>query len=114
MSTTASTPPGPPSGGPARYLPRPGAYDEMLQPSGEPRSHWTHLASVFDELGVEELLRRRGLADRLLDQDGVVYNTYGDTPPEPREPRRTPQRWLLDPMPTVVSSAEWEDIETGV
>jgi uncharacterized circularly permuted ATP-grasp superfamily protein/uncharacterized alpha-E superfamily protein len=86
----------------------------MLQPSGEPRAHWTHLASVFDELGVEELLRRQGLADRLLDQDGVVYNAYRDAPPAAHEPPRAPQRWLLDPMPTVVPSAEWREIEMGV
>jgi len=114
MTTTAPTPPGPRDGGPARYHPRPGAYDEMLDPSGAPRAHWAHLADVFSELGVEELLRRQGLADRLLDQDGVVYNAYRDAPPDPREPPRTPQRWLLDPMPTVVSSDEWEEIETGV
>ncbi len=37
MSTTAPTPPGPRDGGPARYHPRPGAYDEMLDPSGAAR-----------------------------------------------------------------------------
>jgi uncharacterized circularly permuted ATP-grasp superfamily protein/uncharacterized alpha-E superfamily protein len=105
MTTTAPTPSGP------RYEPRSGAYDEMLQPSGEPRAHWTHVAGVFDELGVEELLRRRGLADQLLDQDGVVYNAYGDGRPQAAQAAR---RWLLDPMPTVVSSAEWRDIEGGV
>ena len=51
---------------------------------------------------------------RLLDQDGVVYNAYGEAPPAAHEPPRAPQRWLLDPLPTVVSSSEWEEIETGV
>jgi len=114
MSTTAPTPPGRRDGVPPSYHPRRDAYDEMLDPSGAPRSHWNHVANVFSELGVEELLRRRSMAERLLDQDGVVYNAYGNAPPPLDEPPRAPQRWLLDPMPTVVSSAEWEDIETGV
>jgi uncharacterized circularly permuted ATP-grasp superfamily protein len=79
----------------------------MVDADGTPRAHWTHLSDAFRELGVDELLRRREEAARLVDQDGVVYNAYGDSP-------RTGQRWLLDPVPTVLSSREWESIETGV
>jgi uncharacterized circularly permuted ATP-grasp superfamily protein/uncharacterized alpha-E superfamily protein len=89
------------------YRPLPGCYDEMIDGAGAPRPHWTHLAEAFAELGVGELLRRQEEATRLLDQDGVIYHAYRESPSPGR-------RWLLDPLPTVVSSREWEAIETGV
>jgi uncharacterized circularly permuted ATP-grasp superfamily protein/uncharacterized alpha-E superfamily protein len=99
--TTIMPTPAPP------YRPLPGCYDEMVDATGAPRGHWAHLSGAFAELGVEELLRRRDEAARLIDQDGVVYNAYGDS-------ERPGQSWLLDPVPTVLSSREWESIETGV
>jgi uncharacterized circularly permuted ATP-grasp superfamily protein/uncharacterized alpha-E superfamily protein len=101
MTTTLPTP------SPASYQPLAGCYDEMVDEAGVPRQHWAHLAGVFSELGVEELLRRQAEAARLIDQDGVVYNAY-------EEAVRPGQRWLLDPVPTVLSSREWESVERGL
>jgi uncharacterized circularly permuted ATP-grasp superfamily protein/uncharacterized alpha-E superfamily protein len=89
------------------YRSLPGLYDEMLGPDGKPRPHWSFLAGAFSDLGVTELLARREEASRLLDQDGVIYRPEGDTS-HPGGP------WRLDPIPTVVSSREWEAIETAV
>jgi uncharacterized circularly permuted ATP-grasp superfamily protein/uncharacterized alpha-E superfamily protein len=89
------------------YRPLAGRYDEMVDAAGAPREHWAHLSSALHQLGPEELLRRRDEAARLIEQDGVVYNAYGDS-------SRPGQSWLLDPVPTVVSSRDWESIETGV
>jgi uncharacterized circularly permuted ATP-grasp superfamily protein/uncharacterized alpha-E superfamily protein len=97
---TSTVPPPSPS-----YSPHPGCYDEMVDAAGVPRAHWVPLASAFAELGLDELHRRQQEAARLLDQDGVIYNAFRDSH------RR---RWLLDPLPVVVSSREWESIETGV
>ncbi len=99
--TSGAPPPSP------AYKPLPGCYDEMVDQTGAPRPHWEHIAGAFAGLGVEELLRRQQEATRLLDQDGVMYNAYRESP-------RPGRRWLLDPLPTVVSSREWEAIETGV
>jgi uncharacterized circularly permuted ATP-grasp superfamily protein/uncharacterized alpha-E superfamily protein len=89
------------------YQPLSGCYDEMLDPAGAPREHWRQLAGAFAALGHDELLRRQQEATRLLDQDGVIYNADLDS----SHPGR---RWLLDPVPTVLSSLEWQQIETGV
>jgi len=89
------------------YRPLPGLYDEMVDGEGAPRPHWEHLAGAFARLGVEELRRRQAEARRLLDQDGVIYNAYRESPTPGR-------RWLLDPLPAVISSREWEAIESGV
>jgi uncharacterized circularly permuted ATP-grasp superfamily protein/uncharacterized alpha-E superfamily protein len=96
-----------PNPSPGSYQPLPGCYDEMVDAAGVPRQHWGQLATAFSELGVEELLRRQAEAARLIDQDGVVYNAYEET-------GRPGQRWLVDPVPTVLSSREWETIETGL
>src|SRR5450755_4773993 len=101
MTTTVPIP------SPDSYQPLPGCYDEMVDAAGVPRQHWGQLATAFSELGVEELLRRQAEAARLIDQDGVVYNAYEET-------GRPGQRWLVDPVPTVLSSREWETIETGL
>jgi uncharacterized circularly permuted ATP-grasp superfamily protein/uncharacterized alpha-E superfamily protein len=101
MTTALPTP------SPSSYQPLAGCYDEMVDAAGVPREHWAHVAGVFSELGVEELLRRQEEAARLIDQDGVVYNAY-------EEAIRPGRRWLLDPVPTVLSSREWETIETGL
>ncbi|HWF55250.1 MAG TPA: circularly permuted type 2 ATP-grasp protein [Solirubrobacteraceae bacterium] len=90
------------------YRPLPGLYDEMVDASGQPRAHWSFLASAFADLGTRELHRRQAEAARLLDQDGVVYNVYGEGSAAAR------RRWRLDPVPTVMSSREWESIESGV
>ena len=79
----------------------------MLDADGRPRAHWEQLAGAFAELGLPELHRRRAEAERLLDQDGVVYNAQTLDPARGRS-------WRLDPLPTVVSSREWATIEAGV
>jgi uncharacterized circularly permuted ATP-grasp superfamily protein/uncharacterized alpha-E superfamily protein len=89
------------------YRPVPDAYDEMVGATGAPRPHWAELAGAFARLGVPELQRRRAEARRLLDQDGVIYNAYRESPAPGR-------RWLLDPLPAVIASREWEAIESGV
>lgn len=90
---------------PSAYAPPGGRYDEMVDAStGAPREHWAHLAEAFGELGTDELLRRRDEGARLLDQDGVVYNAYG----------AASRSWRVDPLPTVVSSREWQAIESAV
>ncbi len=77
----------------------------MVGAAGAPRPHWVELAGAFARLGVPELQRRRAEARRLLDQDGVIYNAYRESPAPGR-------RWLLDPLPAVIPSREWEAIET--
>jgi uncharacterized circularly permuted ATP-grasp superfamily protein len=91
----------------ASYRPLPGAVDELVDDGGELRSHWARVGPALDELGLDELVRRRREAARLLTDDGVTYNVYADGP-------GSPAPWRLDPLPLLVSSDEWAAIERGV
>lgn len=92
----------------ALYLPRPGAYDEMLEASGALRSHWQYLAETLNTLGVAELDKRRQEIRQLLRDNGVTYS-------QPGEPLGGDLRaWELDPIPLTISSQEWIDIERGL
>lgn len=94
------------------YAQPPGRHDEMLDAAGLPRAHWVELAGALSELGTEELLRRREESSRLLDQDGVVYHAYGANGTSAAAPAS--RSWQFDPVPTLVSSREWQGIESAV
>ena len=89
------------------YRPQAGVYDEMLTPQGEIRAHWRYLAEAIGSLGVEVLNDRWREARRLLRESGVTYNIYGD-------PEGFERPWQLDPIPVLVPSDEWRDIEIGL
>ncbi len=44
---------------------------------------------------------------QLLRENGVTYNVYGD-------PRGVGRPWALDPIPLLISSAEYAELETGL
>ena len=89
------------------YRPDTRSYDELLEADGTMRPAWSHVGAALAELGHDELVRRQGDVNRLLDADGVSYNAFGSTDPRGR-------RWALDPLPVVLSSPEWSAIEAGV
>jgi uncharacterized circularly permuted ATP-grasp superfamily protein/uncharacterized alpha-E superfamily protein len=101
MTTTA------PPGLLDRYRALPGSYDELRAPDGSVRPHWSHLAGALSEMGTVELDHRRRETERLLRNDGVTYNVYG-------EPQGVNAPWVLDPVPLLVSSDEWATIERGI
>ncbi len=83
------------------------SLDEMLDEEGAVRTHWRYFAHALEELGSEELERRRHEAARLLRENGVSYNVYGD-------PEGLNRPWELDPIPMLISSEEWAVIESGL
>jgi uncharacterized circularly permuted ATP-grasp superfamily protein/uncharacterized alpha-E superfamily protein len=83
-------------------------YDELLDGTGAIRPHW---AALFERLGAEAGadVTRRGveLTRRLISENGVTYNVYAD-------PKGADRPWALDPLPLMISAAEWRQIEQGV
>src|SRR5256885_16645795 len=78
----------------------------MVDRSGARRPHWANSGPVLGGLGADELGPGRAEAARLLDDDGVTYNIYGAARPV--------SRWSLDPVPVLLTSAEWAGIESAV
>jgi uncharacterized circularly permuted ATP-grasp superfamily protein/uncharacterized alpha-E superfamily protein len=89
------------------YTPPPGAYDEMCSRDSTVRQHWRYLIDSLATMGPEVLGQRQRDTVRMLRSDGATYNIYG-TPDGLNRP------WELDPVPLLISSAEWADIEAGL
>jgi len=89
------------------YPPTDGIFDEMLAADNSPRAHWKSLVTSFERLGAAELASRRDTATRVLHENGVTYNVYGDT-------HGLGRPWSLDLVPLVIPSAEWQVIEAGL
>jgi len=91
----------------SEYRRQPGVYDEMVDAAGEVRPHWRYLANALGTLGLPTLHDRWREARRLLRESGATYNVYGD-------PQGLERPWVLDPIPVLISSDEWRDIEWGL
>ena len=89
------------------YQRSPTAFDEVLSANGEPRSQYARLLPALQELGRTEWQRRRDACERLVHEQGITYNVYND-------PRGTERLWQLDPVPLVISPAEWSKLEAGL
>ncbi|MFO1370960.1 MAG: circularly permuted type 2 ATP-grasp protein [Candidatus Competibacteraceae bacterium] len=83
------------------------AYDEMLTSSGELRPHWENLVRLLDGMGSEELAHRQAEVQRLLQEDGVTYNTYDD-------PHGSQRHWVVDTIPLLMTGEEWGVLATGL
>jgi uncharacterized circularly permuted ATP-grasp superfamily protein/uncharacterized alpha-E superfamily protein len=91
----------------AGYQALPGIYDELLQADGEMRPHYQSLMRELEALGRAELKVRNETGDRLIQEQGITYNVYGD--PQGRE-----RPWQLDPIPFLISAEEWRSLEKAL
>jgi len=89
------------------YQPEPGTFDEMWLEENKSRPYWQYFIDSLQSLGLDEMERRRGEAQRILRENGVTYNVYSD-------PRGVNRPWELDPIPFLISSEEWANIEQGL
>ncbi len=90
------------------HTPTAGGWDEMVDGGGRLRPQWSTLAGELDRIGGASELGRRGEhAQRLIRENGVTYNVYGD-------PRGLDRPWQLDPLPQVIGGAEWDRVAAGL
>ncbi len=92
---------------PWEYSPDGRYYDELASAKGKIRPHWRKLMSSLESIGQKDIARRWEEAGRLIRENGVTYNVYGD-------PHGTDRPWPLDPIPMIISPREWEYIEAAV
>ena len=92
----------------ASYSAEPGRYDELLDAAGEVRPQWRALVDRISGIDARASSRRAlDLTRRLIIENGVTYNVYAD-------PQGADRPWALDPIPLVLTSAEWRTIERGL
>src|SRR5258708_25432548 len=106
-SVAADTAAPAPSGLLANYERSTAAFDEFLTDDGVPPAHYAGLMHSLDELGPAELQRRHDTCLRLVYEQGIAYNVYGD-------PRGMERPWQLDPIPFIIAPDEWRGLGTGV
>ncbi len=83
------------------------SYGELLDEDGKVRPHWETFFETYSRLGEEEINSRNTDTLRLLRENGVTYNIYGD-------PNGLNRPWKLDNIPFLISKEEWTSIETGL
>jgi len=83
------------------------SYDELLGEDGNLRPHWAAFFQSFTELGNPEIQNRHKDVLRMLKENGVTYNIYGD-------PSGLNRPWKLDLIPFLVTKTEWTMIEAGL
>ena len=70
------------------------------------RAHWHYLMEALNGMGSAELQNRREEAWRLIRENDVTYNIYG-------EPGGMGRPWKLDLVPLLIESKEWQIIEAA-
>ena len=84
-----------------------GAYDEMFNPGGSPRSHYDALFRRLAELPDDELRYRQQAADLSFLNQGITFTVYG-------EEQGTERIFPYDLVPRILTAAEWQTIERGL
>jgi len=81
--------------------------DEMINADGSLRPYWRQFFSMLDELGPTELRQRWDQAKRLIHENGVTHNVYGDSSGLDRP-------WSLDLIPLLIPSEQWNRVSSGL
>lgn len=89
------------------YATQLGIYDEMYATENKALPYWERFMAALEAMGSDQLELRRREAQRLLRENGVTYNVYGDA-------QNLTRPWRLDPVPLLISSEEWAVIEAGL
>lgn len=90
------------------YRPRPGVFDELrIAEEGEVRPAYRRLFEDLNRLDGVELRRRAETAQRIIHEQGITYNVYGD-------PRGMDRPWQLDPVPFMIAAEDWRGLADGL
>ncbi len=82
-------------------------YDEVRDAHGITRPHWQPFYRHARDLNGPEFSRRWRDAQRVIRENGVTYNVYGD-------PHGMTRPWQLDPIPFLLAPREAAGLESGL
>jgi uncharacterized circularly permuted ATP-grasp superfamily protein len=89
------------------YRRKPGLFDECLTVEDGVRPHYANFLQTLEHVGPGELKRRWENSRRLVHEQGIAFNVYGD-------PRGMERPWQLDPVPLIIAPDEWRRLETAL
>jgi uncharacterized circularly permuted ATP-grasp superfamily protein/uncharacterized alpha-E superfamily protein len=89
------------------YAALPERYDELLDASGAPRAQWRGFLAALESRDAPQIEEALALVEREVRDHGVTYNVYADE-------KGTNRPWEVDPLPLMISAAEWETIAEGI
>ena len=82
-------------------------YDELIDENGRPRSGAQLLIDKIESLPEGDLALRQKEAEALLLKMGITFNVYG-------RDEGTEKIFPFDLIPRIVSSTDWQQIESGL
>jgi uncharacterized circularly permuted ATP-grasp superfamily protein/uncharacterized alpha-E superfamily protein len=83
------------------------SHHELISENGHLQTDWSTFFNSYSQLGDEEIPRRNNDILRLLKENGVTYNIYGD-------PSGRNRPWQLDMIPYIIPRNDWVSIEAGL
>ena len=89
------------------YPQTPDRFDEMLADDGCVRHAWQPFFAHLESATPEQMRHRLDYVRRRILENGVTYNVYAD-------PEGADRPWELDPLPLILSAAEWRQIAGAV
>jgi uncharacterized circularly permuted ATP-grasp superfamily protein/uncharacterized alpha-E superfamily protein len=89
------------------YKPVKGGFDECIDADGELRATYASFLEALPHFNSLELKRRDETTRRIIQEQGITYNVYGD-------PLGFDRPWQLDLIPFLISAAEWRELEKGL
>src|ERR1700757_2502688 len=78
--------------------------DEMADGTGHAKPHWRSLLSAMFALGHETLTQRARMLDQAFAEEGITAILPGERAVD----------WRCDPIPMVMSAAEFATVQTGL
>lgn len=85
-----------------------GLVDDACTDDGRVKPQWEYLLNSLRNLGPQRVHERELKARRILRDDGATYNIYSG------EEGRPSSDWELDPVPYIIVSDDWANIEAGL
>lgn len=82
-------------------------YDELINPSGNPRKPAKKLVSLMRSLSEEDIASRKQSAESTIKEMGVSFTVY-------TEGGNIDRAWPFDIVPRVISSKQWAQAEAGL
>ena len=84
-----------------------GFFDELIDSTGNVRSHGKQLAQFFSNLSGDELKKAIDVADLAIKEMGITFTVYN-------EGNMIDRAWPFDIIPRTISKNEWQNVEVGL